>query len=279
MNRLVGTVVSIMSHKPQTTRNMILGILTKDTAQFVFIDTPGIHRPKTSLGKMMNKEAAAASADADVDICMVSAPDGLTELDIEIILHKRTQKNAKELSFLVINKADAVQKTDILGITEKANGIFKFTETVPISAKRGDNVDVLLSLLEEYLPSGPRYFPGDIVTDMPERLMWAEFVRGKALLYLQDEVPHGVAVEIIKAGKRESRDLIDIDAVIYCEKDTHKGIIIGKGGEMLKKIGAGARNDLERLTGMAVNLGLWVKVKKDWRDNAALARSFANLEK
>jgi len=281
MNRLVGSVVSITSHKPQTTRNRVLGVLTRPEAQLVFVDTPGIHQPKSALGEMMVKEARSAFGDADVLVLMISADDGLTTADCEIInhrIHKKTQKNPV---YLVINKSDAVNKTDILGITQKANELFSFDETVPISAKRGDNTDVLLDLIEKALPAGPRFFPPEYITDQPERVMWGEFIRARALLHLRDEVPHGVAVEILSGAKRPDRDLFDIEATIYCEKPTHKGIIIGRGGEMMKRIGAESRHDLERLIGMPVNLNLWVKVKKDWRDNQFLARTLGgfNMEK
>jgi len=265
-----------MSHKPQTTRNRILGILTEESAQLVFVDTPGIHKSKNILGETMNKTAAAAIGDADVRILMLSAPEGLTELDKEVISMLR-----KQPTILVINKADAVAKTDILGITDKANAIFNFTETVPVSAKRGDNLDVLHDLLISLLPNGPRYFPDDALTDMPERQLWSEFIRGKALLHLQDEVPHGIAVEILSGTARDGDTskpgMLDIEATIICEKETHKGIIIGKGGEMLKRIGTEARRDLERLSGMKVNLKLWVKVRANWRGNRNFVREYLKV--
>ena len=277
LNRLVGSMVSITSNKPQTTRNRVLGVLTRPGAQFVFVDTPGIHQPKSALGEMMVKEARTALSDADVRLILISAPDGLRQADWDIISKKRQKGPA----FLVINKADAVKKTDILEITQRANELFTFDETVPISAIRGDNTDLLLDLVEKALPPGPMFFPEDFLTDQPERVIWGELIRGRALIHLRDEVPHGVAVEILSAAKRDSRDMMDIEAMIYCEKSTHKGIIIGHGGEMLKRIGSESRRDLERLIGTAVHLNLWVKVKKDWRDNAYLARTLGgfNLDK
>jgi len=205
---------------------------------------------------------------------MVSASDGLTAADCEIISHKKSQIPV----ILVINKSDVVKKTDILEITKKANDLYPFDETVPLSALRGDNTDVLIELLEKKLPAGPRFFPEDYITDQSERVMWSEFIRARALLHLQDEVPHGVAVEIMSGEKRPDRDLFDIEATIYCEKTTHKGIIIGKGGEMLKRIGSEARHDLERLTGMSVNLNLWVKVKKDWRSSVSAVRILGRVK-
>lgn len=275
MNRLVGSMVSITSHKPQTTRTKVLGVLSRAGAQLVFVDTPGIHRPGSALGELMVKEARSATADADIRLFMVSAADGLTAADREVF--SAFKPNTK--AFLVINKADAVKKTDILEITQRANDLFAFDETVPVSALRGDNTDVLLDLLEGALPAGPKFFPDDFLTDQPERVIWGEVVRGRALLHLRDEVPHGIAVEIMTAAKRDDRDLVDIQATIYCEKNTHKGIVIGKGGEMLKRIGAEARRDLERLIAMPVNLNLWVKVKKDWRDNTFLARTLGGFTK
>jgi len=275
LNRLIGNHIAITSHKPQTTRRRILGVLTSDTSQMVFMDTPGIHKPKSALGEMMVKEARSAIAEADIRCIMVSAPGGLKQADRDIIEYKN---KGNVTTFLVINKSDAVKKEDILNITHQANELFPFDETVPISATEGDNVDTLLALLEERLGVGPKFFPDDYITDMPERVIWSEFIRARALLYLQDEVPHGVAVEIMSAVKREDRELVDMEATIFCERDTHKGIIIGKKGEMLKRIGAEARRDLERLVGMQINLNLWVKVKKDWRDKMSLARSLGGFD-
>jgi GTP-binding protein Era len=273
MNRLVGSKVSITSHKPQTTRNRILGVLTRESAQLVFIDTPGIHKPKNPLGEMMVKEARTAISDADVRVVIVSAADGLTELDREIIGHKKSQIP----TLLVVNKSDAVKKTAILEIIDKSSGLYEFDDIIPLSALRGDNTDVLVEVIEKKLPDGPRFFPEDFLTDQPERVMWGELIRARALLHLQDEVPHGVAVEIFSCEKREGRELFDIEATLYCEKSSHKGIIIGRGGEMLKKIGSEARYDLEKLIGKPIHLNIWVKVKKDWRDNVSFARSLGNF--
>jgi GTP-binding protein Era len=273
VNRLVGSLVSITSHKPQTTRNRVLGVRTGDMAQMILVDTPGIHKAKNALGALMNKEARAAVADADVRMLMLSAADGLTELDRDLM--GAIAKRPKAPDILVINKTDAVKKPEILKITDEAAALHSFDEIVPISAKTGDNVGILTGLIEKYLPNGPMFFPVDYITDKPERAIWAELVRARALLHLRDEVPHGIAAEVLSVEQKPG--IINIDITIYCEKNSHKGIVIGKGGEMLKTIGKEARIDLERFIGEKVNLKLWVKIKKNWRDSAALAGRLAGF--
>jgi GTP-binding protein Era len=265
----VGEKLAIISNKPQTTRNRIQGVLTKPGYQAVFVDTPGIHRPRHKLGELMVKTAKAAVADADITLFLVSAADGLTDEDKYVLDGLKRLKNL----FLVINKIDAAAKPVILEIISQANTIIPFAQNIPVSALKSDNLEALLAEIEKALPIGPKFFPDDYITDQPERFIAAEIIREKALINLRDEVPHGTAAEIIVMKKRGDRELYDIEATIYCEKDSHKGIVIGKNGAMLKIIGAEARRDIERFLGAPINLQLWVKVKKDWRDNPAAAKS------
>lgn len=274
LNRIVGEKLAIVSNKPQTTRNKIRGILTTTDFQMVFIDTPGIHRPKSRLGELMVKTARSAVSEVDAVLFLISAPEGFTDGDR---LAAETLKNIKTPVFLVINKLDAVKKPDILRLIDEGSNLRGFDETIPVSALDGENVDGLISQLQKRLPPGPKYFPDDMTTDQPERFIAAEIIREKALRLLQDEIPHGVAVEIISSKKRGDRNLIDMEANIYCEKESHKPIVIGKNGEILKKIGISARQEIENLFSSSVNLQLWVKVKKNWRDSNLLAASLGGL--
>jgi GTP-binding protein Era len=269
LNSLVGEKLAIISNKPQTTRNRIQGVLTKPRYQAIFLDTPGIHRPRHKLGELMVKAARSAVADADITLFLVSAADSLTDEDKYVLDGLKRLKNL----FLVINKIDAAAKPVILEIIAQANEIVTFAQNIPVSALKSDNLEALLTEIERSLPEGPKFFPDDYITDQPERFIAAEIIREKALNNLRDEVPHGAAAEIIMMKKRDGLELFDIEATIYCEKDSHKGIVIGKNGAMLKLIGAEARRDIERFLGAPVNLQLWVKVKKDWRDNQAMAKS------
>jgi GTP-binding protein Era len=269
LNSLVGEKLAIISNKPQTTRTRIQGVLTRPGYQAVFVDTPGIHRPKHRLGELMVKTAKSAVADADITLFLVSAADGLTDEDKYVLDGLKRLKNL----FLVINKIDAAAKPVILDIIAKANETVTFSQNIPVSALKSDNLDALLTEIEKALPVGPKFFPDDYITDQPERFIAAEIIREKALNNLRDEVPHGTAAEIIVMKKRDDKELFDIEATIYCEKDSHKGIVIGKNGAMLKTIGAEARRDIERFLGAPVNLQIWVKVKKDWRDNPVIAKS------
>lgn len=275
LNALVGEKVAIISQKPQTTRNKIQGVLTEPENQIVFIDTPGIHRPKHKLGEALVKAARSSLSEVDGALLLVSAHDGLTS-DDELAIS--CLKAVKAPVILVINKIDAIIKTSILEITKKANEIRTFTHTVPISAKTGENLDVLLGEIRKLLPEGPKYFPDDYVTDQPERFIAAEIIREKLLKNLRDEIPHGTAVEILSMKKRDNRELVDVEAQIYCEKESHKGIVIGKNGDVLKRVGSEARLEIERLLGSSVNLNLWVKVKNDWRDNELLIRQIVGTK-
>ncbi len=271
MNRLIGEKIAIISNKPQTTRNRVQSILTKDDFQIVFIDTPGIHRPRHKLGEYMVKSAETTLNEVDAVLMLIEPSDKILEADRLII-----EKFAKVKSpvILVINKIDTVERERVFKVIDEYRKLYDFAEIVPISAFEGTNTDELLSVIRKYLPEGPQYFPSDMVTDQPERQIASEIIREKALRLLEDEIPHGIAVEITEMKKRKEGNLVDVRATIFCEKDSHKGIIIGKHGDMLKKIGTKARGDIERLLGSPIYLELWVKVKKDWRDSDFLLKNF-----
>ncbi len=271
MNCLVGEKISIISYKPQTTRNKIQSILTKDDYQIIFIDTPGIHKPKHKLGSYMMKSVDNAIDSVDVCLFLIEPSARITEKDI-FALEKL--KNVKTPVFLVVNKIDTVEKQELLLVIDEYRKHYSFAEVIPVSALKGENISDLLLSIKKYLPEGPKYFPEDMITDQPERQIVSELIREKALRYLEDEIPHGVAVDVSSMKKREGKNLVDVEAIIYCERDSHKGIIIGKKGEMLKKIGSAARGDCERLLGSQIFLTLWVKVKKDWRDSDFLLKNF-----
>ena len=269
MNYFVGEKISIVSNKPQTTRNRIRSILTGEDYQIVFIDTPGIHKPKNKLGDFMVSSAKFALGEADAVVFMVEPREKISEGDRAII---EGFKSLKCPVFLAVNKVDTVGKPGLLKIIEAYSTAYGFKGIIPLSAQNGENADALLDALRQVLPEGPMYFPDDQITDQPERQIAAEIIREKALRYLQDEIPHGLAVEIDSMKAKES--IVNIGATIFCEKDSHKGIIIGKNGAMLKKIGTAARLDIQRLLGCAVFLELWVKIKKNWRDNDFLLKNF-----
>ncbi len=271
MNRLIGEKIAIISPKPQTTRNKIQSILTKEDFQVIFIDTPGIHKPKHKLGNYMVKAAETTFNEVDAVLMLIEPGERVLEADKEVIERLR---NTKTPVILVINKIDTVEKSKILTVINNYGSLYNFKEIVPVSAKEGENCDRLMEVIKSMLPEGPQYFPGDMITDQPERQIAGEIIREKALQLLQEEIPHGIAVEISSMKKRNDREMVDIEATIYCEKDSHKGIIIGKQGAMLKKIGTRARHDISALLGSPINLQLWVKVKKDWRDSDFLLKNF-----
>ena len=271
MNNLIGEKIAIISPKPQTTRNKIQSILTKDDFQAIFIDTPGIHKPKHKLGEYMVKSAENTLNEVDVVLMLIEPTEKYVDIDKYII---ERFKNIKTPIILVINKTDTIEKQELLNIMNIYKEIYNFSEIVPVSALKGDNTDTLMEIIKKYLPMGPQYFPEDMVTDQPERQIVSEIIREKALQLLQEEIPHGIAVEIMSMKKREDKNMVDVEATIYCEKDSHKGIIIGKQGAMLKKIGSRARGDIQNLLGSPIYLQLWVKVKKDWRDSDFLLKNF-----
>lgn len=271
MNYFLGQKISITSNKPQTTRNAIQTVLTRDDCQIVFLDTPGIHKPKHKLGEYMVKVAADTLDEVDVVLYMIT-PDGeIGPADRHII---EQIKSVKSPVVLVINKIDEADKEKLIKTIESFNAEYEFSEVVPVSALKGKNLDELMSVIIGKLPEGPKYFPDDTITDQPERFIVSEIIREKALMLLDKEVPHGIAVEIVQMKESENNNIININAAIYCEKESHKGIIIGKNGQMLKRIGSLARNDIEKLLGSRVYLELWVKVRKDWRDDPVFLKSF-----
>lgn len=271
MNHLIGQKIAITSDKPQTTRNRIQTILTKDEGQIVFIDTPGIHKSKNKLGDYMVNVAERTLSEVDIILWLVEPTTfiGAGEKHIISLLAKTDTPVV-----LVINKTDTVKREEVAAAIAAYSAELKFTEIVPISALTGYNDEELLKVLFDLLPEGPMYYDEDEITDQPERQIVAELIREKALRYLSDEIPHGIAVGIDRMKEREGGGFFDIDATIVCERDSHKGIIIGKQGAMLKKIGTGARTEIEALLGFRVNLKLWVKVKKDWRDSDFLIRNY-----
>ena len=270
MNLFVGEKVAIISNKPQTTRNRIRGILTGDSFQIVFIDTPGIHKPVSKLGEYMVKAAENAMNEVDCILYLVE-PRKVSEADKHIINRLR---NVNTPVFLIVNKIDTVEKTELLSVIDDYRGYYSFTEFFPISAKNAENTDDVLSTIKIILPEGPRYFPSDNITDQPERQIASDLIREKALYYLRDEIPHGIAVGIESMKRRAGQEIVDIEAIVYCEKGSHKAIIIGKKGELLKKIGTAARLDIERLLGSPIFLQLWVKIKKDWRNSDFYLKNF-----
>ena len=271
MNRLIGEKIAIISNKPQTTRNRVQSILTKDDFQIVFIDTPGIHKPRHKLGEFMVKSAETTLNEVDAVLMLIEPADRVLEAD-RLIIEKFSK--IKSPVILVINKVDSTDKERVFKVIDNYRKLYDFAEIVPISALEGTNTDELLEVIKKYLPEGPQYFPSDMITDQPERQIAAEIIREKALRLLQEEIPHGIAVEIMEMKKRPEGNMVDVRATIYCEKDSHKGIIIGKHGAMMKKIGTNAREDIQKMLGSPIYLDLWVKVKKDWRDNDFLLKNF-----
>ena len=269
MNHVIGQKIAITSEKPQTTRNRIQTVYTSEEGQIVFLDTPGIHKAKNKLGNYMVTVAEHTIRDVDVVLWIVEPTTYIGAGEQHII---EVLKKCKTPVILVINKVDTVKKEEVLLFIDAYRKEMDFEEIVPVSALKGDNVQVLLSCIMKYLPYGPAFYDEDTITDQPERQIVAELIREKALRCLEDEIPHGIAVSIEQM--KERKNLIDIEATIICERDSHKGIIIGKSGSMLKRIGSRAREDIEGLLECKVNLQLWVKVKKDWRDSDFLLKNF-----
>ncbi len=267
MNKIIGEKVAIVSNKPQTTRTKIMGVKTFEDAQIVFIDTPGIHRPHNKLGERMEKYIYTATREIDVLIYVIDCNLHENEYEKERLALEGLKKSDVPV-ILVINKVDTTEKTKLLPVIERMSKLYNFSGIVPISARLGDNVDALVEEIKGYLNEGPQFFPGDLITDQPERQIVAEYIREKALRLLNQEIPHGVAVEIERMKKRDN-GTYEILAAIYCERQSHKAIVIGKKGEKLKQIGSRARQDIERFLDSKVYLELWVKVKEDWRNKEA----------
>jgi GTP-binding protein Era len=270
VNALTGEKVAIVTPKPQTTRTRIFAVVNKGDTQLVLVDTPGFHKPRTRLGDYMVNVVKESITDVDAVALIVEPVDNIGTQE-EVLLGQI--KSAGVPSLLVINKIDTVKKEDLLKIIARYAEIHTFDAIVPISAKKGDGIDDLLREFEKYAAEGPHLFPDDVVTDQPEKQICAEIVREKLLICLDREVPHGTAVEVTKFSERDD-EIIDLDVTIYCEKQSHKGMIIGKNGEMLKRIGQLAREDIERFMGTKVFLQTWVKVKENWRDSRNAIRNF-----
>ena len=269
-NALVGEKVAIVTNKPQTTRSRITGVVERGECQYVFLDTPGLHRARTKLGDYMVNVVRQSVADVDAALLLVEPIDHIGGPEAELI---QRIKALDVPAVLVINKIDTVEKEKLLSVMGVYGQAHDFAAILPISAKTGEGVEELLDVLARFLPEGPRLFPEDMITDQPERQICAEILREKLLLCLDKEIPHGTAVELTRFHERED-GVVELDATIYCEKDSHKGIIIGKGGAMLKKISSLARADMERFLDARVFLQTWVKVKENWRDNLNLIHNF-----
>jgi len=277
LNRVIGQKIAIMSDKPQTTRNKVQGVLTLDQSQMIFIDTPGIHKPKHKLGDFMLKVAKNTLREVDVILFMVNATEPIGKGDEFII---DLLENNETPVFLVINKIDQVHPDDLITIIESYKDKYNFAEIIPISALQGNNVERLLETIQKYLPQGPQYYPADQVTDHPERFIISELIREKVLHLTREEIPHSIAVVIDSIKKEENTDkeMIRVMATIIVERDSQKGIVIGKRGALLKEVGTRARQDIEMLLGSKVFLELWVKVQKDWRNKSAHLRDYGFRE-
>lgn len=271
MNHLIGQKIAITSRKAQTTRNKIQTVYTCERGQIVFLDTPGIHKAKNKLGEYMVNVASRTFKDADVILWLVEPGTQVGPGDRHIA---EQLKNCKLPVILVINKVDTVKKEEVAGFIETYRKLIDFADIVPASALRAQNLDTVIDCIFKYLPYGPQFYDEDTITDQPQRQIVAELIREKALRTLDEEIPHGIAVTIDTMKERTDGRIVDIEATIICERDSHKGIIIGKQGAMLKKIGSAARFEIERMLEQKVNLKLWVKVKKDWRDSDYLIKNF-----
>ena len=264
LNTLLGEKIAIVSSKPQTTRTRITGVLTEDIYQWVFLDTPGFHKPKTKLSGHMNKVVTDSIADVDLVLFVVEPMGKLTPEENSLI----EQFKARRLPvILVINKTDLIDKEQLLARIAEISALYDFEAVVPVSVTENEGISTLMDELRVHTEEGPHFFPEDTLTDQPERAIAAEIIREKILRNMRDEIPHGTAVSIEKMREREGGGILDIEATIYCERDSHKGMIIGKGGAMLKKIGSDARADLEAFLDVKVNLKCWVKVRDDWRNS------------
>lgn len=271
LNRIIGEKISIISDKPQTTRNKIQLVYTEEEAQIVFLDTPGIQMPKNKLGEYMLKISRSTLEEVDVVTFMVDDSMKIGSMDSMII------EDIKKIStpiVLLINKIDQLNQGEILELIDKYNNMNLFKEIIPISAMDGTNVDRYIEVLKNMIPKGPQYFPDDMITDQPERFIIAEMIREKALINLEEEIPHGIYVSVEQVKQRKNKEIIDVVANVYCEKESHKGMVIGKGGLMLKEIGQTARVDIESLLGSKINLQLWVKVEKNWREKENKVKYF-----
>ncbi|MCH1624972.1 GTPase Era [Fredinandcohnia quinoae] len=275
LNNVVGQKIAIMSDKPQTTRNKVQGVYTENDSQIIFIDTPGIHKPKHKLGDFMMKVAQNTLKEVDLVLFMINAEEGYGRGDEFIIERLKTIQTPV---FLVVNKIDQIHPDHLLPLIEKYKELYPFKQIVPISALQGNNINTLVNQIKEYLPEGPQYYPADQVTDHPERFIVSELIREKVLHLTREEIPHSIAVVMDSMERRDNSDTVYVAATIIVERDSQKGIVIGKQGSMLKEVGKRARVDIEALLGSKVFLELWVKVQKDWRNKMSQLRDFGFRE-
>ncbi len=271
LNKVIGQKIAIMSDKAQTTRNKIQGVFTEENSQIIFIDTPGIHKPKHKLGDFMMKIAQSTLKEVDIVLFMVNVEEGFGRGD-EFIIEKLKETN--QPVFLILNKIDQVHPEKLLSVIDQYKELYQFAEIVPISALQGNNIETLLQQIKNYLPFGPQYYPENQVTDHPERFIVTELIREKVLHLTREEIPHSIAVVMDSMEKKEGKETVHISATIIVERSSQKGIVIGKQGSMLKEVGQRARLDIEALLGSKVFLELWVKVQKDWRNKASNLRDF-----
>lgn len=272
LNKMLGQKIAIVSSKPQTTRTKIMGVLTRGETQLVFTDTPGFHKPHNKLGEKMNEAVGDTVGGVDACLFLTDVRGELNEQELQLLDMFKKQKLPV---ILAINKTDTLRdREELLNRIVYLNGFYDFTAVVPVSAVTGDNVPELLDELDALAFESPHFFPDDTLTDQPERVLAAEIIREKLLRLMDKEVPHGIAVAVEKMRERDDKDILDIEAVIYCEKESHKGMVIGKNGAMLKKVSTYARQDLERFFQIQVNLHCWVKVKEDWRNREGLIHNF-----
>lgn len=274
LNALVGEKIAMVSNKPQTTRTRITGLITEEDTQYVFMDTPGVHKAKTKLGEHMNKTVKDSVADVDLILMVADVTKKINDNDLRIINSFKKNDNV----FLILNKIDLIKEKENVALKiAEFNALYDFKEIIPISVLENDGIDIVWNEIKKYAVDGPHYFPDDALTDQPERVLAGEIVREKILNLMHDEIPHGIAVTVEEMSEHVNKNdesILDVSAVIYCERESHKGMIIGKGGTMLKKIGQLAREDLERFFEIKVNLQCWVKVKEDWRNKEGLIRNF-----
>lgn len=274
LNKLVGEKIAAVSSKPQTTRTRITGVLTENGIQYVFLDTPGVHKAHNKLGEHMLKAVSDSVSEGELILMMADCSKKPNESEKKLV----SGFSKKTKVILALNKTDLIKdKEKLLEVITEYSSLYDFSEVVPISVVQNDGLDIIMKILNENAVEGPHYFPDDKFTDQPEKVLMAEMIREKALLNLNEEVPHGIAVTIERLNERENRNsetILDIDATIFCERESHKGILIGKGGSMLRKIGSEARADLEEFFGIKVNLQCWVKVKEDWRNREGLIKNF-----
>jgi len=276
MNKLIGQKIAIMSNKPQTTRNKIQTVYTSEKGQIIFLDTPGIHRAKNKLGEYMVKTAERTFKEVDVILWLIEPCDYIGAGDKHIV---ERLEGIKAPVILIINKIDTIKKDEILKVIDTFRAAHDFAEIIPVSALKGTFTNDIIDVIYKYLPEGPQFYDEDTITDQPQRQIVSELIREKALHSLNEEIPHGIAVSVDSMKIRSNGKMADIEATIICEKDSHKGIVIGKNGTMLKKIGTSARYDIERMLELKVNLQLWVKIKKDWRDSDFLMKNFGYNKK